>query len=254
MTIPSQNVNYTQPMYMYPNQVQQTPAPQQAQSVDNASQNNNTHQIYQYPTTSIYNPSGEKTTLPASGVTIQIFNPAGIGGPVSTSVANASYPAPQIPAQTTVQTPVVQAASTPIANTPIQTELKQSDNKPVKTKNVVELTDSYIKTLENYLKSPDKQVRRSGITDLIQRFHEDNSRYDDPALVALLNIALQDPVPSNRVYAMSTICAEDATGDENTINLLKKLQTSDKMYGEEAKMATEALLKASQSKIQVPKD
>lgn len=253
MTIPSQNVNYTQPMYMYPNQVQQPVAPQQAPSVDNASQNNNTHQIYQYPTTSIYNPSGEKTTVPSSGVTIQIFNPAGIGGPVSTSVANANYPTPQIPAQTTVQTPVVQAASSPIANTPIQAEAKE-EKKNVKTKNVVELTDSYIKTLENYLKNPDKQVRRSGITDLIQRFHEDSTRYDDPALVALLNIALQDPVPANRVYAMSTICAEDATGDENTINLLKKLQTSDKMYGEEAKMATEALLKASQRKIQVPKE
>lgn len=249
MTIPSQNVNYTQPMYMYQNQVQQPVTPQQAPSVDNSGQNSNTHQIYQYPTTSIYNPNGEKTTLPASGVTIQIFNPAGIGGPVSTSVANANYPTPQIPAQTVVQT-----APTPIANTPLQLDEKQSDKKTGKTKNIVELTDAYIKTLENYLKNPDKHVRRSGITDLIQRFHEDSSRHNDPALVALLNIALQDPVPANRVHAMASICAEEASGDENTINILKKLQQSDKMYGEEAKMATEALLKASQNKIQVPKE
>ena len=251
MTVQSQNVNYTQPMYMYNNQVQ-PPVVQQPPSVASSAPNSDTAKIYQYPTTSIYSPNGGKTTLPASGVTIQIFNPAGIGGPVSTSVANANYPSPQI--QTQQQTPVVKAASTPIANTPIQAETKQEEKKNVKTKNVVELTDSYIKTIENYLKSPDKQVRRAGITDLIQRFHEDNSRYNDPALVALLNIALQDPVPANRVYAMSTICAEDATGDENTINLLKRLQTSDKMYGEEAKMATEALLKASQNKIQVPKE
>ena len=112
-------------------------------------------------------------------------------------------------------------------------------------------TDEYIKSLENYIRDNDPSVRKAGIIDLIKRYEEDSSRYDDPALTALLNIALQDPKAENRMLAMSVISAEQAHGDENTIALLRNLQTSTKAYNQERKMAMEAALKAAQSKVEV---
>lgn len=209
---------------------------------------NGTSQVYQYPTTSIYDPNSKQA---ASGVNIYIYNPSGIGGPSSNSVANASYPASGAVQQPQVQNSVPVA---PIANTPISNneskEVEKSDKKDNK-KQLVELTDDYIKTLENYLRSADSDVRKAGIVDMIKRFEEDDSRYDDPALTALLNIALQDPKAQNRLLAMSPISAEKAHGDENTIKLLQKLQSSDENFGQEARMATEALLKAAQTKQNV---
>ena len=83
-----------------------------------------------------------------------------------------------------------------------------------------------------------------------KRFEEDESRYDNPALTALLNIALQDPVPRNTIMAMSPIATESAHGDELTRTLLEKLAVKEnkKMHGKEAQMAQEALLKLSHTK------
>ena len=87
---------------------------------------------------------------------------------------------------------------------------------------------------------------------MIKRFEEDKTRYNNPALTALLNIALQDPSASNRLLAMSPIASGGAVGDKNTVELLKKLASSDKLYGQEAQMANDALLNASQNRIEVP--
>lgn len=211
---------------------------------------NGTSQVYNYPTTSIYDPNQKQA---ASGVNIYIYNPSGIGGPSSNSVANATYAMPNQNAQQAqpVESAVPQQ-NTPIANTPISEEKTEKTEKEDKKKKIVELTDDYIKTLENYLRSPDESVRKSGIIDLVKRFEEDSSRYDDPALTALLNIALQDPKADNRMLAMSPIASENAHGDENTVKLLQALQSSDKIFGQEAKMATEALLKTTQTKQEVP--
>lgn len=212
-------------------------------------------QVYQYPTTSIYDPASKQAT---SGVNIYIYNPSAIGGPSSNSVANATYgyPTPQpVSSAPVAQIPETkEVASLPnvsIANTAIAPDEK-TDEKDKKTKKVVELTNEYIKTLESYLTSADSNVRKTGIVELIKRYEEDSSRYDDPALSALLNIALQDPKPTNRTLAMGPILSEVAHGDENTIALLQNMQKSEKVYGEEAKMATEALLKASQTKVEIP--
>ncbi len=212
--------------------------------------------IYQYPQTSLYAPSSsiyspqdknppdnkdnknsKKNT--ASGVNIYIYNPSGIGGPNSSSIENSCDKACAMPEQ-------------PIGAADISNDA--GANKPQKTKNVVELTDDYIKTLESYLRSNDKSVRKMGIRDLINRFEEDKSRYDDPALTALLNIALQDSDPANRLLAISPIAAASAHGDENTVALLQNLTKSDKLYGQEAEMAAEALLKSSQNKTEAPDD
>lgn len=212
-------------------------------------------QVYQYPTTSIYDPNNKQAT---SGVNIYIYNPSAIGGPSSNSVANATYgypapvttPQPQIPAiNNNNEAP---QSNVSIANTPIAPNSTAEESKDKKTKKVVELTDEYIKTLEGYLKSADQDVRKMGIVELIKRYEEDDSRYEDPALTALLNIALQDPKANNRMLAMGPLTSEVAHGDNNTVTILQNLQQSDKVYGQEAKMATDALLKVSQTKTEIP--
>ena len=106
--------------------------------------------------------------------------------------------------------------------------------------------------MESYLRSQDSHIRQTGITELIKRFEEDNTRYNDPALTALLNLALQDPTPNNRVLAMSVIAGGSATGDNNTIKILEELQKSDKLFGQEAIMANKSLIKTAQTRTQVP--
>ena len=94
-------------------------------------------QVYQYPTTSIYDPASKQAT---SGVNIYIYNPSAIGGPSSNSVANATYGYPAQPAVSA--TPVAQIpdtkglASQPnvsIANTAIAPDEK-TEAKDKKTK------------------------------------------------------------------------------------------------------------------------
>ena len=234
------------PLYSYANNM-----PQQ-QTVAVTPQSNVTMPYYQYPQTSIYNDPNKQA---ASGVNIYIYNPSGIGGPSSNSNANVNYgqtcqPVPPPVINTVSSTPAEPSSAVAIANTPIsQTESIPPNQK---TKRVVELTDDYIKSLESYLRSPDETIRKTAVKEIIQRYEEDNTRYDDPALTALLNIALQDPVPNNRLMAMSVIAGGNAHGDENTIEILKGLSTSDKMYGQEAKMASSALIKAAQETKLVP--
>ena len=239
------------PLYTYaPNY------PQQQQVMNVAPQPVITAPYYQYPQTSIYN---DPTKQAASGVNIYIYNPSGMGGQSSSSTLN-TYVPPQVApqpvqpqVQVTPQTPpnVSVAPSQPIAQQPIaDTPILKPETG--KTKRIVQLTDDYIKSLESYLRNPDETVRKTAIKEIIQRFEEDDSRYDDPALTALLNIALQDPAPNNRLFAMSVIAGGSAHGDENTINILNNLTTSDKMYGQEAKMASSALIKAAQETETVP--
>ncbi len=245
---PVNNVNGITPLYTYGSNTQGYTLPNN-QTV-NVSSPNGSQQIYQYPAKSLYEPYKQA----ASGVNIYIYNPSGIGGPNSSSNANATYALPNANQPLAGTSGTYPQQSTSIANTPISSETNQTstEEKNDKTKNIVELTDDYIKTLENYLRSPDSTVRKSAITELIKRYEEDESRYDDPALTALLNIALQDPDVNNRIHAMSPIASGSAHGDDNTIEILKNLQNSDKMYGQEAKMANDAILNAVQTKITVP--
>lgn len=244
------NVPTGTPLYNYQTPAAQTVTTQQGQSVSVTP--GNTSQIYNYPATSLYEPSKQA----ASGVNIYIYNPSGIGGPSSNSTANATYALPGSTPQ--AASPVINnnipAQPAPVANTSISNTETTNAPEKQKTKKVVELTDDYIKTLESYLRSPEAELRKTGIKELIKRYEEDKTRYNDPALTALLNIALQDSDPNNRMFAMSPIASGSAQGDENTVQLLQKLQTSDKLYGQEAKMANDALLNAVQNKIDIPDD
>lgn len=214
-------------------------------------------QIYQYPQTSVYekndSQNGAQKTA-SSGVNIYIYNPSGIGGPNATASATYTTPQTQVTPQpqTIASTPITNNEQ-PIASTPVSTKDETKETKEKEKKNVVKITDDYVKTIESYLRSNDENVRKNGIIDLINRFEEDDSRKKDPALTALLNIALQDPVSSNRMFVLSSIAAEQALGDDKTVELLSALQKSEKLYGREAQLANEALLKTVHETTQIDK-
>lgn len=117
---------------------------------------------------------------------------------------------------------------------------EKKDNKPK-----VILTDDYIKTLENYLNSQDKKIRLMGAKDLLDRFKEDESRKDDPALTALLNKTIQDPAETVKFVGLTTLDSGYANGNNETAQILSQMQASNSSYGEDATLASKILLKMS---------
>lgn len=122
---------------------------------------------------------------------------------------------------------------------------KKEENKKTEKRKIVELSDDYIKNLENYLNSQDKEVRMMGAKEVVARLQEDDSRKDDPALTALVNKMLQDPSQQIRFLALSMLDSRTCTGDDYTIGVLKKMQNSTSGYGQDAAQATNILLKMS---------
>lgn len=139
-------------------------------------------------------------------------------------------PAPQAPPPAPV--PPAAPAQAPKA------EEKKADAKPI-----VPLTDEYIMTLENYLNSPNNDVRLMASKEILKRFKEDSSRKDDPALTSLLNKALQDPSGGIRLIAMSTLDAGYAAGDDLTTQILEQMQNQSTSYNQDATMAANIMLK-----------
>ena len=107
------------------------------------------------------------------------------------------------------------------------------------------LTDEYIKNVENYLNSQDKEVRLMGAKEVVARALEDPSRKDDKALTALVNKMIQDPDMKVRFLGLSLLYSRNITGDEYTVNVLKQMQNSTSGYGQDALMAANILLKMS---------
>ncbi len=125
-------------------------------------------------------------------------------------------------------------------------------NPSTKQRQIVVLTDNYIKNLENYLRNPSSELRKSAIKEVLDRFKEDKSRMNNPSLTALLNIALQDTSPTVRALAMAILSSGYAVGDNTTQEILKKLQTSKTNFSADATQAADTLLKMSQNKVLVP--
>ena len=113
---------------------------------------------------------------------------------------------------------------------------------------IVQLTDEYIKNLENYLNSQNKDVRLMGAKEVVARLEEDHSRKDDKALNALINKMLQDPYTPVKVLAMGALNSRIATGDNYTVALLTQMQNSKTNYGQDALEASNILLKMSGQK------
>lgn len=139
-----------------------------------------------------------------------------------------------------------------LAEKTVNPELNETKDK--KTKKVVPLTDEYIKSIENYLNSDNRKMRLIGAKELLERFKEDENRKDNPSLMPLLNKCLRDVSPAVRFVALTALQLEYALGNDETVTILKEIQSvnADKI-GEDQLMASEILLKMSASeKIDVP--
>ena len=233
--------------YMPPQHPQMIQPQVQPMGMTNPIQNNATYIPIQQP----------QPAASSSGVNIVIYNPS--VNPAASAVANSNnsyntpvaYP-PNYYMQQPQQPATDSVAKAYLANTAIKEDVKPEDDK-LKTKkaNIVQLTDDYIRTLENYLNNPNVKVREMGVKELMERFKEHKSRYNDIALTNLLNKALQDGSKNVRFLAMSTLDAGYAQGDTLTQQLLQKMQSSKDVYGEDAMYASEILLKTAGNKVEV---
>lgn len=153
---------------------------------------------------------------------------------------NIQYPYPypnQYPVQYPQypQYPQAQFAS----DVPSKINLPQTTN--TQKKKVVVLTDEYIRSLENYLNNPNRELRLHASKEIVKRFEEDSSRFNDPALNALLNKMLQDPQASIRGIGLSLVSTGTAQGNDFTMQILNQMKDN-KMNPEDALQASEALL------------
>ncbi len=178
-----------------------------------------------------------------SGVNIQIFNPS-----VMAPGTNMTYPPNYY---TTNYGPQGQPPQPMPPQTPPQTPAAptEADKKKTEKRDIVELTDDYIKNLENYLNSQDPEVRLMGGKEVLARLQEDDSRKSDKALNALVNKMLQDPSQKVRVIALAALNSKAATGDDLTVQILKNMQNKKTTDGQDALLASEILLKMSGNTI-----
>jgi len=132
------------------------------------------------------------------------------------------------------------------------TTIESTDSKKkTEKRKIIELTDDYIRNLENYLNSQDKEVRLNAAKEVYNRLEEDESRYDDKALNALINKMLQDPSEQVRFIALSALDGRIVSGDDYTVNLLKNMQaTQTSGFGQDAIDASSILLKMSGKPIE----
>ena len=202
---------------------------------------------------------GQSVQVPNySGVNIQIFNPSvtppGGTAPVynvnapnyGSTPSNGCYPSGYYTNNWANRNNGAKNLSNTTSNS---TENKITDKKTEK-REIVQLTDDYIRNLENYLNSQDKEVRMMGAKEVIARLEEDNSRKDDKALNALVNKMLQDPYTPVRILALSALDSRVVTGDDFTVGVLKQMQNSTGGYGQDAMQATNVLLKMSGQKVE----
>lgn len=176
-----------------------------------------------------------------SGVNIQIFNPsvAAPGGTVPASNVNAgNYSTnPSYPANYYMQNLAQQPQQAPAK---VQPEAKKTEKREI-----VVLTDNYIRNLERYLNNPSKEIRLMGAKDVLARLQEDDSRKNDPALNSLVNKMIQDPSQPVRFIALAALDSRAATGNGLTVKLLQNMQQQNSAYGEDSLKASNILLKMS---------
>ena len=188
--------------------------------------------------------NGQNLQVPNySGVNIQIFNPS-VTPPGSTApVYNVN--APNYAQNGGCYPCDYYTQHWGDGNKSSETSENKTENNTKKTekREIVQLTDEYIKNLENYLNSQDKEVRLMGAKEVVARLEEDHSRKNDKALNALINKMLQDPSSPVRILALSALSSRIAEGDDFTVYILKQMQNSQSGYGQDALQASDILLK-----------
>lgn len=195
-----------------------------------------------------------------SGVNIQIINPAVNvpGNPCATPPMVTYNPQsyPQEYYTNTYGNPPATANATATVSQNGEQVAKSEDNKDVKKdvkkekRQIVKLTDDYIKTLENYLNSQNADIRKMGAKEVLARLQEDDSRKNDVALNALVNKMLQDPSAPIKFIAMAALESGAATGDSTTVQILQQLQNSKTGYGQDSAKASNILLKMAGDKVE----
>lgn len=186
-----------------------------------------------------------------SGVNIQIFNPS-VNAPGATPAAqNINAPTYSTnPAQAYPPNYYVQNLAQPAQAVQQPSKAAEPEKKKTEKRDVVELTDDYIKNLENYLNSQDAKIRLMGAKEVLARLQEDDSRKDDVALNALVNKMLQDPSQQVKFISMAILDSRIATGNELTVKLLQNIQQQKTGYGEDALKASQILLKMAGNTVQ----
>ncbi len=143
----------------------------------------------------------------------------------------------------------------PVENTENKTEEKtdKEENKEAEKKLITPLTDDYVKSLENYLNNDNAKVRLIGAKELMERFKESPDRADNPSLVPLVNKILKDTSATVRFIGLTMLQTGYCVGNDETIAILKDIQTSSQdKFGEDSQLATEILLKlAAPQKVEV---
>lgn len=181
-----------------------------------------------------------------SGVNIQIFNP-------SVAAPGASTPAPSYNTtnyNTMPSYPQNYYTQNLAQQTPAPAAVPVVEKKKTEKRDIVKLTDDYIKNLENYLNSQNSQVRLMGAKEVLARVQEDESRKDDPALTALTNKMLQDPSQPIKFIALALLESRAVVGNDTTVKILKYMQQQKTGYGEDALKASNILLKMSGATVQ----
>ena len=215
------------------------------------------------------------TTPGASGVTIQIFNPS-VGTPGAAPTYNVNQPMYYPPSYYTGQwgnggcpccnginnngneTGFVNGNGNGGADSNASSSASSSSANGMKKekRDIVILTDSYIKNLENYLNSQDKTIRMQAAKEVAARLEEDSVRRDDKALIALVNKMIQDPYQPIKALGLALLSSRKVTGDDFTVGVLTDMRDGKTGYGEDAVMANDILLKMSgqiaQKEFEVP--
>ena len=226
----------------YPQQNQSQIMPQQSSGTTGATFNIGT------------NTPGSIPVNGASGVTINIVgasvnpNGANINNTYNTSqpgqAYDKSYYTMQSP-QTAPQQPTVPVGASQLSQN------NETTNKNLPKKDIVLLTDDYIRTLENYIRNDNPDIKLMGAKELMKRFREDESRKNDPALTALLNLTLQSKYSNVKMVGMGILQNGSAQGDALTQQLLAQIQQSKSGYGLDALDAAQAALKTAGQTVKV---
>ena len=92
-------------------------------------------------------------------------------------------------------------------------------------KRVTVLTDAYIKQLDTYLQSQDKELREYAASEVVKRLNEDRTRYDNKQLNVLVNRMLLDPYDKKvRGRGLMALETQLAKGNEDTAAILEQIQ------------------------------
>ena len=264
MQVSNQNIQQQTPQQVQYN-CQYSCTPSSAQPVNTAVPQTQQQVQYAYPPNyyvpqvqpQAQQPQPQNVQIPASmsGVNIQIFNPSVTppgAQPPTYNVNAPCYPSNYYtgPMGTQSVGGTAGGQTTTSTSETSETKTETKEDKKTEKKKIVQLTDDYIRNLENYLNSQEKDLRLHAAKEVYARLEEDESRKDDKALTALINKMLQDPAEEIRILAMSALQSRIVTGDDFTVGVLTRMQSDKAHYGMDAVDASKILLQMSGKQIE----